>query len=152
MVDIMPSWIVLALALLIGSVTTSAHAQMVGYFPKGGGDIDADDVSLVQLIASPVKYDGKIVRITGFLHLEFEGNVIYLHAEDFQFSLTKNGIWIDVPRDMTKEQMKAVNDQYVICTARFNAKMLGHMGMKSGEVTDVSRLQVWSPHPRPLSK
>jgi hypothetical protein len=145
MVDIMRSWIVLALALLIGGVTNSAHAQMVGYFPKGGADIDADDVSLVQLIANPAKYDGKIVRITGFLHLEFEGNVIYLHAEDFRFSLTKNGIWINVPRDMTKEQMKAVNDQYVICTARFNAR-------NSGEVTDVSRLQVWSSHPRALSK
>ena len=152
MVDIMRSWIVLALALLIGGVTNSAHGQMVGYFPKGGGDIVADDVSLVQLIANPAKYDGKIVRITGFLHLEFEGNVIYLHAEDFRFSLTKNGIWIDVPRDMTKEQMKAVNDQYVICTARFNARILGHMDMNSGEVTDVSRLQVWSSHPRALSK
>jgi hypothetical protein len=105
-----------------------------------------------QLIATPEKYDNKIVRITGFLHLEFEGNVIYLNSEDFRYQLTKNGLWIDIPKDMTKEQMKAVNDQYVICTARFKAGMHGHLEMNSGEVTNVSRLEVWSPIPRTLSK
>jgi hypothetical protein len=48
--------------------------------------------------------------------------------------------------------MKAVNDQYVICTARFDASMRGHMGMNSGELTDVSRLEVWAPHARTIEK
>ena len=128
------------------------HAQIAGYYPKGGADIDAEDVSLIQLIANPQAYDNKRVRITGFLHLEFEGNVIYFHNEDFRYGLTKNGLWIDVPKDMTKEQMKVVNDQYVICTARFVARMHGHMGLNSGAVTDVSRLQLWPPYPRPTPK
>jgi hypothetical protein len=52
---------------------------------------------------------------------------------------------------MNEGQKKAVNDQYVICTGRFVASMHGHMGLNSGEVTNVSRLQVW-PNPRALSK
>jgi hypothetical protein len=144
--------IVLALALLAAGPIVQGRAQMAGYYPKGGPDIDAEDVSLIQLIANPQAYDNKRVRITGFLHLEFEGNVIYLHNEDFRYGLTKNGLWIDLPKDMTKEQIKVVNDQYVICTARFIARMHGHMGLNSGEVTDVSRLQVWPPYPRSAPK
>lgn len=121
----------------------SALVQMAGYYPKGGPDIEADDVSLIRLIGDPKAYDHKIVRVVGFLHLEFEGNAIYLHSEDFRYGLTKNGLWIDLPRDVTHEQKKIVNDQYVICTARFVASGRGHMGLNSGELTDVTRLQVW---------
>ncbi len=132
----------LVLALLASGPIGYGYAQMVGYYPKSGPDIVAEDVSLIQLIANPQAYDGRTVRIIGFLHLEFEGNVIYLHNEDFRYGLTKNGLWIEIPKDMTKEQMKAVNDQYVICTARFVAKMHGHLGMNSGEVANVTRLEV----------
>ena len=98
---------------------------------------------MVELIANPQKYDNQLVRLTGFLHLEFEGNVIYLHSEDFRHSLTKNGLWIDVPKDMTETQVKTVNDHYVICTGRFKAAMHGHMGLNSGEMTNISRLEIW---------
>jgi hypothetical protein len=144
--------ILFALGVLLFASQYPARGQMAGYYPKGGPDLDAQDVSLIQLIATPEAFDKKLVRITGFLHLEFEGNAIYLHSEDFQYALTKNALWINVPRDMTQQQMKVVNDQYVICTARFNARMHGHMGMNSGELTDVTRLQVWSPHPRTIQK
>ena len=144
--------VMVALALLITASTASTHAQMAGYYPKGGPDNGVEDVSLIQLIANPQAYDQKRVRITGFLHLEFEGDVIYLHSEDFHYSLAKNALWINVPKDMTQEQTKAVNDQYVICTGKFVASMRGHMGLNSGEISDVTRLEVWSPHPRPTTK
>ena len=149
----------LASALFVTGFSGYGNPQMVGYYPKGGADIAAEDVSLIQLIANPQVYDGKTVRIIGFLHLEFEGNVIYLHHEDFRYGLTKNGLWIDLPRDMAQEQRKAVNDQYVICTARFVAKMHGHMGMNSGELANVTRLEVQPayqgpppPPPKPTPK
>jgi hypothetical protein len=142
----------LAFALFAIGPISHGIAQTAGYYPKGGADIAAEDVSLIQLIANPQTYDRKTVRITGFLHLEFEGNVIYLHSEDFRYGLTKNGLWVEIPKDMSKEQMKAVNDQYVICTARFVAKMHGHMDLNSGELADVTRLEVSSPDPRPTPK
>ena len=130
-------------ALLLLATTLCAHAQMIGYYPKGGPDIAAEDVSMIQLIANPQTYDGKTVHLIGFIHLEFEGNVIYLHEEDFRHGLTKNGLWIDLPKGITQAQIKSINDQYVICTAQFEAKMHGHMGLNSGEVTHVTRLEVW---------
>ena len=134
------------LIIVFSAPSCPMHAQMSGYYPKGGPDIQADDVSLIQLIASPEAYDKKVVRITGFLHLEFEGNAIYLHNEDFRYGLTKNALWIDVPKDMTREQIKIVNDQYVICTGRFVASMHGHMGLNSGEIAYVTRLEIWGGH------
>ena len=142
---------ILVLAVLLTASSAYTHGQMAGYYPKGGPDSGVEDVSLIQLIANPQAYDNKRVRITGFLHLEFEGNAIYLHSEDFRYSLTKNALWINVPKDMTQEQTKAVNDQYAICTGRFVAGMHGHMGMNSGELSDVTRLEVWSP-PRLMTK
>jgi hypothetical protein len=148
----MNRFVVFTLGVLLTVPNCAAHAQMAGYYPKGGPDIEAEDVSLIQLIATPQVYANKTVRITGFLHLEFEGNVIYLHSEDFRYALTKNALWIDIPKGMTKEQITVVNDQYVICTGRFVAGMHGHMGLNSGEITDVTRLVVWMPHSRTTRK
>jgi hypothetical protein len=139
-----PLLMTLLIPLLL--MTTSATGQMKGYKPKKGADPDAVEVSLIQLIANPQAYDGKKVRLIGFLRLEFEGNAIYLHREDYEHGISSNGLWIDVPRDMTKDQQQAVNTQYAICEGVFRASEHGHMDMFSGELTSVSRLQAWPSH------
>ncbi len=133
--------------LVFGILASNSTAQMKGYFPKPVPDDTAQDVSIVQLIAEPQKYNGKRVRLVGFVRIEFEGNAIYLHREDFQFGITKNGLWVDIPRDMTKQQQEAVNMHYVICAGVFQASNHGHMGMYSGAIEDVGRLQVWADQP-----
>jgi hypothetical protein len=39
---------------------------------------------MIQLIANPQAWDGKHVRVIGFLRLEFEGDALYLHREDLR--------------------------------------------------------------------
>ena len=129
---------------------------MKGYFPKKYDDPPdtLQDVSIVQLIAQPEKFEGKRVRFIGFLRIEFEGNAIYLHREDFDHGIGKNGLWVAIPNDMTKQQQDEVNMHYVICVGVFTARWQGHMGMFSGEIRSVRRLQFWSDQPRstgPLS-
>jgi hypothetical protein len=53
------------------------------------------DVSMIQLIARPDDFDGEYVRVIGFYRHEFEGNALYLHREDYEQGLTKNGLWMD---------------------------------------------------------
>lgn len=131
--------------VMFGSImfAFSAQSQSNGYYPKGGPDNGVQDVSMIQLIANPQSFDGKRVRIIGFLHLEFEGDEIYLHREDFQNVLPKNALWINVPKDMTHAQIEAVNNHYVICTGTFVATMHGHGGVNSGEISKITRLQIW---------
>jgi hypothetical protein len=71
------------------------------------------DVSLIQLIGNPDKYDGKSVRVIGFLRLEFEGDALYLHQEDFEHALTKNAIWVNAGPGMTKNRER-LDKKYVL--------------------------------------
>ncbi len=65
------------------------------------------NISLIRLIATPERYDGKVIQVEGFLNLEFEGNAIYLHKEDYENSLCKNGFWVDFSDEIkSKKQIK----------------------------------------------
>lgn len=97
-------------------------------------------VSLVALLARPREYDGKIVQVVGFAHLEFEGNGLYLHREDFEQGLVKNSVWVDISGQRAR---LAPNDRYVIVEGVFNARNNGHMGLRSGSLERVTRFDAW---------
>src|SRR3984885_10517237 len=61
-------------------------------------------VTLVQLIANPEKFDGKLIRVIGFLRLAHEGNVLYLHREDYENAILGNGIWVDATPAIMKQK------------------------------------------------
>lgn len=103
---------------------------------------DPIDTSLVQLIANPMALDGKLVRVIGFLNLEFEGDAVYLHKEDFEHAISRNAIWVDIP-DNIKDRAK-LSGNYVLLEGIFDAKERGHMGMFSGAIQKITRAQVWS--------
>jgi hypothetical protein len=120
------------------------HAQSKGYRSR-----DNDDtrpllrISLIQLIANPAAYNGKNVEVIGFLHLEFEGDALYLHREDFEMALTKNSVWIRRPQYLTKAQIEAINNRYVLCVGVFRADRNGHMGLFTGEIGQITHLELW---------
>jgi hypothetical protein len=97
------------------------------------------NVSIVQLIANGQKYDGKLVRVIGFLRLEFEGNALYLHREDYETSIMKNGIWVDVYSE-TMKQSKTLNMHYVLLEGIFRADDLGSW---SGTINKIRRAEIW---------
>jgi len=103
------------------------------------------DVSLVQLIANPQNFDGRLIRVIGFLRLEFEGNVLYLHREDYENAILGNGIWVDVTPDI-KKQSKTLNMNYVLLEGIFSSSDRGHMGMWSGSIKKIGRAQLWNAH------
>lgn len=131
--------VVLFLLVFSGQIA----GQMPGYNAKPGYDATVQDVSVLQLIANPQPFDGKRVRFIGFLRLEFEGDAIYLHREDYEHRISRNALWINPPHDMTKQQQQGVNMHYVICSGLFEASKHGHMGLFAGEITDITRLESW---------
>src|SRR5450755_262932 len=102
------------------------------------------DVTLVQLIANPEKFDGRLIRVIGFLRLDFEGNVLYLHREDYDNAILGDGIWVDETSEMNKQRAK-LNMSYVLLEGIFSSRERGHMGMWSGTIKEVRRAQVWVP-------
>jgi hypothetical protein len=110
---------------------------------KADPAVEPIDVSMVQLIATPERFDGKPIRVIGFLHLEFEGNALYLHETDFCHSISANAIWVGVgwPPD---DKYVARSNSYVLLEGVFDARSKGHMSMFAGSVRNVTRLEGWN--------
>jgi hypothetical protein len=102
------------------------------------------DISLIRLIATPEKYDGKQIQVRGYINLEFEGNAIYLHKEDYTKSLTSNGFWVDFSKEISeKKNLNDYNKKYVIIVGTFDMKSNGHMGLFGGTIKNITRLDLW---------
>jgi hypothetical protein len=101
-------------------------------------------VSLLQLIAAPDTFEGKYVRIHGFVRIEHEGTAVYLHREDFEHMLTRNGLWL-AANDATPAGSREaqVNGRYAIIEGRFTAKKKGHKGLWSGSLEEITRMDPW---------
>ncbi|HEY4194082.1 MAG TPA: hypothetical protein VGM63_00995 [Mucilaginibacter sp.] len=102
------------------------------------------EVSLIRLIANPEKYDGKKLRLIGYLHLEFEGNSLFIHKEDYDVGIYKNSIWVDV--DMKHPEISGLNkfsNHYVIIEGTFDSHNNGHMGRCSGSIEKITRLDLY---------
>ena len=104
---------------------------------------DPIDISLINLIATPEKYDGKLIRVVGYLNLEFEGNALYLHKEDYEKSLFRNAVWVKLTRKEAIEKTKTYSKQYVVIEGTLFMNDTGHMGLFSGGITQISRLDLW---------
>jgi hypothetical protein len=102
------------------------------------------DVPLIRLIAVPEKYNGVLVRTIGFVRLEFEGNVMYPHREDYENALVGNGVWIDIDEKRLKQETSTHIMRYCLIEAIFDANHRGHFGIWSGSLKDIKRFEVWS--------
>lgn len=103
---------------------------------KSAGNEEPTDVSMISLIATPERYEGKLVRVRGYMHLEFEGDGLYLHRDDEKYALYNNGVWVG---PFTSPPPKNANNKYVLIEGRFSGKDKGHMGLWSGAIRDVTR-------------
>ncbi len=126
--------VIATLALLFGSLSASAE-----------GPEKAETVSIVQLLANPEKYEGKLISARGFVRLEFEGNAIYLHKEDYEQSLYSNGLWLNA-KDCKRVDGQEFDTGYAWVTAHFTARHHGHMGLWSGALEDVRDCSEWPPY------
>ncbi|MBE7646765.1 hypothetical protein [Tenacibaculum finnmarkense] len=102
-------------------------------------------LSLVNLIATPEKYHGKKVQIIGFLNIEFEGDGIYLHKDDYEHGIYSNGFWVSIDQKTGKTiSNDKLNKSYVLIEGTFNMKQRGHMGLWSGEIENITRIIKWN--------
>lgn len=137
-----------AIALILASVLTFGSAEVGQDRPR--------PVSLIQLIATPEKFDGKKVSIIGFLtlgeHPEFFGQqpMLFLHEEDAKNILRANALWV-VPNDQMRQDREKINQEYVIVTGRFRAASGVDPGAyQGGTITDVQSCEFWSDPRHPL--
>ena len=120
-------------------------------FSAGGGTKEVYDVSIIRLIAAPKDYDGKMVRVVGFLNIAFEGDAIFFHEEDFRRALLNNGLGIRAKPEMRK-QLEKLTGQYVLIEGVFDASLDGTAPSFSTFhllITDITRADAWKLTPGP---
>jgi hypothetical protein len=95
--------------------------------------------SIVTLLAQHASNIVKRVQVAGFLVLDFEGEALYLHKEDYQEGLTRNAIRMA----LTPEQMKQYQNfagSYVSIEASF-IKRRNSEDIFTGSLFDVKEIR-----------
>jgi hypothetical protein len=115
-------------ALVLLALSTSSVAAELGRPMK---------VSLVQLLATPERFDGKEVQVAGFVQLEFESTVLYLHREDHGAQLLQNSLWLSQDSPEVAARHDQLNLNYVELVATFHSKRKGHMGLFPGTLSGI---------------
>jgi hypothetical protein len=139
-----PKWIVLlilipvSLLFFAGSVISSRRQTQ-----KPLDNSEPIDIGMVTLLAAPQDYDGKVVRTIGFMCLEFEGNALYLHEEDFRYFNTKNAVKLHLSQAQ-EAQFKNLTLKHVLIEGTVSASKWGlETGTTSGAIGKITRLEIW---------
>jgi len=106
-------------------------------------------VSVIQLIATPEKFDGKLISVIGFLRLEHEGYLLYLSKNDYDNVVLANALWVDATEDMGKNREK-LELRYVKLVGTFRAGHEKRNLYSPGGITDIKNCQFWSDPDHPL--
>ena len=102
-------------------------------------------VSIVQLLGAPEKFEGHTVMVVGFLRFGFHADILYLHKEDFDNLIDKNGLSIS-RNPQVVDQMKKLEKSYVQVAGVFTAKHKGELGITSGTIESVRFVIHWPPN------
>jgi hypothetical protein len=99
---------------------------------------------MVQLLADPAAFDGQVVRVMGFCHLEFEGNALFLHREDFEQLNLRNSVWLsfgDLLPPAREALVSKLTDRYITVQATVDSRGHGHMGMFQAALTEITNAE-----------
>src|SRR5580704_3511350 len=112
--SLVPQPVPIAFLFFGGSLMSRVVLAVVlaGLWAVQGHAPHPEDVSLVELIADPAKFDGKVVVVHGFLQIDYEHDMLFLHREDFDNVLLENAIWVDTTEEMGRNRAK-LNSKYV---------------------------------------
>src|SRR4051812_38702606 len=105
------------LAVLVCAIHIFAFVQAVA-----ANEPDFIEVSLVSLIATPEKYDGKHVLVKGVAYLDqrYSLYAVYLTRDDKRAANDKNGVYLILAQSLGK--VDRLNDKYVMARGRFSAE------------------------------
>jgi hypothetical protein len=121
-------------------VTLVLVPLVAGSQPPPSGE-EADSISMIQLIANPGKYEGRLIQLVGVAHFGQEEAALYLHREDRELLNTTNAVWVGGKAGFTRKDYESLSGAFVIVEGRFTAKEHGHLGAYPGALESVRRLE-----------
>jgi hypothetical protein len=127
---------------------------IMGFCAVGRGQEQPLPVSLVQLIANPERYDGKLVNVEGFLPFGgVDGDEIFLGKADYENGIQANGVWVERTKQMLRDRAKLYSNYVVIeGVFRREKKPPSYLPHLAGRITDIRRCQFVSDPDHPVAK
>lgn len=132
------------LGLLVLPLLCFAGYQGVsqGQTHKSPSDTKPIGVGMVALLATPQRYEGKVIRTIGFMCVEFENDALYLHEEDYRHGLHKNSFALRLSESQRKE-FKGLSLKYVLIEGTVYASGPEQTDLWSGAIGNITRLEAW---------
>jgi hypothetical protein len=90
-------------------------------------------VSMITLLASKEKYDGKPVQVSGFLSVTFEDNALYFDENAYVHQFTENALWIEYD-DADRPTFENYNRHPGYVIGVFKANGCGHLCLYGGAI------------------
>ncbi len=111
-------------------------------------------ISLIQLIANPEKFDGKLVAVRGFYLVvgrppDLVACSLFLHKEDAENNLG-NQVTIVPNEQMTRDKEK-IDRMYVQLIGTFRAVRVTGSDSKLLTIRDITSFNVWSDPNHPIA-
>jgi hypothetical protein len=126
------------ITLMAALLTTSFSFRVLPQISQKPVTPQPSHASIIQLIATPEKYYGKMVSVVGFLEIEKEDVRLFLGEEDYRRNLRDNGVAVDLKKEMIRD-IEKLDAHYVLVVGVFQEKGLdGH-----GSITDVRECIPW---------
>jgi hypothetical protein len=119
--------------------TDESHGESLTVYPN-----DEFTPSFSQLMANSNRYHGKKIRLEGFLHVEFEGNAIYLCKDHADHLICKEGFWVSFDKKALSFDENAgprhFHRRWVLIEGTFDKDERGHMSAWSGAIQNIDRI------------
>ena len=97
-------------------------------------------VTLRDVISDPKAYDGRRVRLHGFLILQFEGNALYLSEADYRAQRFDRSLWVD--ESSRHPDAAILSGKLAFVSGVVDAGNPGHMGLRPAALVEVSSMIV----------
>lgn len=102
-------------------------------------DNSVESCSIINLIATPERYDGKRIETWGVARIAFEGNAIYLSAESAEHRTRVNGIYLALGDSGLQQSSARLDLRWVRVVGVFHKPAAGSPDWRGhiDEITDL---------------
>lgn len=101
----------------------------------------ATSVSFIQLISNPEKFEGKLLRVSGFMHVKPEDIGLYFSKESADYLLGES-IWISFDSSFIKKNsIRLFDAKYVELVGIYDKNERGHISGFQGSLKSVSQIR-----------
>ena len=123
--------------ILILALSVAMLVSITGYGSAASEPRNTQEISMIQLIANPDKFDGKSISVTGFFAPNWEGDSLYHDDNAYSNSVVSDSIWLDRTEHAPEFKKEELELKYVKIMGTFHLGDRGRLRGRVGGISDI---------------